>query len=386
VHEATGAPPSWRGALYDWGPVVCVAAAAQARLGMEHPWPGTDIELAITGLATALPLAWRRSRPLPVAAAVGLALVVQVHLVGGSLHFGSFAAAVIAMYSVARHTADRRTAVAGALALGSGVGIAQGEELAATPSQVIFPLFYFVGTWLLGRAIRTLEERATQLRRLNEALERDRESQARLAVVNERLRLARELHDVLAHTVMLMVVQAEAGEETLPNDPAATRRSLAAVQDAGRRGLDDLRDLVGVLRGPPHHETESLPGLGDLEVLCTQMRDYGLGVQLRRSGDLEGLPPSVQASAYRVVQESLTNVLKHSLAREASVEVSAREGRLGVVISDPGPARETARGRGGHGLAGMRERVALHDGRIAVGAGATGFTVDVDLPIRAMVP
>lgn len=386
MHEATGAPSTWRSALYDWGPVVGVAVAAQAGFGLEHPWAGSDVELALTGLATALPLAWRRSRPLPMAALVGLALIVQVHLVGGSLHFGSFAATLIAMYSVARHTADRSPAIAGSVVLGAAVAIAQADELARMPEQVIFPIFYFVGTFLLGRVVRTLDDRATQLRRLNELLERDRENQARLAVASERLRLARELHDVLAHTVMLMVVQAEAGEETLDTDPHATRRSLDAVQHAGRRGLEDLRGLVSVLRGPDGSDAEALPDLDRLGALCAHMRDSGLHVRLDRSGDLDVLPPSVQASAYRIVQESLTNVLKHSAARTATVSVAVEGGQLRVVVADPGPVREATRGGGGHGIAGMRERVALHDGRITVGPGAAGFAVDVDLPVREMVP
>lgn len=387
-----------RDALIDWAPVLAVAVLAQSRLGMDESWTGSSLGLAATGLASALPLAWRRTRPFTVALAVGVVLLAQEFVVGGSLHFGSFCAVLIAMYSLGRHGTPRLRAVLGGVLLGALVMTAMADETAASPLELLFPLFYFSAAWALGAALRKLERRGDHLLQLNSALEREKEGQARLAVASERIRLARELHDGVAHTVMLMVIQAEAAEETLGDDEAATARSLAAISTAGRHGLDDLRSLVDVLRDSPPLEPEPLPLLEEIPALCERLRETGLEVELTQRGEVLAVTPSIQASAYRVIQEAVTNVLKHSSARRVTVEIVHEVGVLNVLVIDPGPARGASRGSGGdasnrratssggHGLAGMRERVSLHRGRIVAGPAGEGYRVSASFPMRAAIP
>ena len=376
--------PAWPPALIDWGPVVFVAAVSQTALGLEQPWAGSDLELALVGLATALPLGWRRTRPVIAAGAVGAALAAQV-LLGGSLHFGSFCAVLFGMYAAGRYADARRTTAAAALLLAAGVGLASATGLSGRPADVVFPLFYLTGSWAVGRAMRTLHHRADSLHRLSQALARESENEARLAVAVDRMRMARELHDVVAHTVMLMVVQAEAAEESLDSDPESTRRGLQTVQDAGRRGMDDLRNLVGVLRDGENN-AEAMSPVPDLRIETLQrlFGDCGLDVRLHQSGsgDIDALPAGLQTSLYRVVQEALTNVLKHSHASSAEVDMTLDPGRLVLTVSDPGPARERSRSSGGHGLAGMRERVTLHHGTLSAGPLGGGFRVSVEVPFR----
>lgn len=379
--------PVWLPALADWAPVVFVAAVSQTGLGMEQPWVGSDLELALTGLATALPLGWRRSRPVLAAGAIGAALAVQVVVFSGSLHFGSFCAVLIGMYATGRYAPSRRTSVAAALLLAAGVATASVSSLSSRPTDVVFPLVYLTGSWAVGRGMRTLQHRADSMHQLSLALARESENAARLAVATDRMRMARELHDVVAHTVMLMVVQAEAAEASFDADPEGARRGLKAVQDAGRRGMDDLRSLVGVLRDasePSRLHAEAIAPVPDLQLATLQnlFADCGLDVTLHQRGarDLAALPAGLQTSLFRMVQEALTNVLKHSRAMSAQVELALDGSRLVLDVLDPGPARDRPRGTGGHGLAGMRERATMHHGTMTAGPCGDGFRVCVEIP------
>ena len=387
VQEGGQRRPSWLPALTDWAPVVFVAAVSQTGLGMEQPWVGSDLELALTGLATALPLGWRRSRPVLAAGAIGAALAAQVVVFGGSLHFGSFCAVLIGMYATGRYAPSRRTSVAAALLLAAGVATASASSLSSRPTDVVFPLVYLTGSWAVGRGMRTLQHRADSMHQLSLALARESENAARLAVATDRMRMARELHDVVAHTVMLMVVQAEAAEASFDSDPEGARRGLKAVQDAGRRGMDDLRSLVGVLRDasdPSDQRAEAVTPAPDLQVSTLQdlFADCGLDVTLHQNGTggLATLPAGVQSSLFRIVQEALTNVLKHSHSRSAQVELALDSGRLVLEVHDPGPARDHPRGSGGHGLVGMQERVRMHHGTMTAGPCGDGFRVYVEIP------
>ena len=353
----------WQHALTDWGPVLLVGAVSLSGLALEQPWTGTDLELAVTSLATALPIAVRRQHPFAVAAAVAVVLVVQTAVLGEALHFGSFVAAMVALYAAGRHLTMRPAFAALAVVL-VGTGVAQADSVAEDPAQLVYPLVYFGGVWLLGRGARRLAEQGARLRSLNTALERDRESRAALAVAEERLRLARELHDTLGHRLVLMVVQAQAAQQTLASDPEATAESLEAVRRAGQEGMQELRQLVDVL-----HED---PLVDDLDRMAARMRDAGLDVDLHAGA----VPPGLVPLVHRVVQESLTNVLKHSEARTASVRVVPQAGveAVEVEVVDPGPHR-TAGDRPGRGLAGMRGRVEEHGGRLDAGPHGDGFRV-----------
>jgi signal transduction histidine kinase len=227
---------------------------------------------------------------------------------------------------------------------------------------------------LVRRVIGDRERRA-------ELAERERDVAAREAVVEERARIARELHDVVAHNVSMMVVQA--GAERRVVDVGATHEVLETIEQIGRGALTEMRRLVGMLRSDAPDPLTPQPGLDDLPTLVTQVREAGLPVELHVDGERRTLPAGIELSAYRIVQEALTNALKH--AGDARAEVHVRYGResLELEIVDDGAGGAARAASGGHGLVGMRERVALYGGRLDAGRRASGgFSVRVLLPIR----
>ena len=213
--------------------------------------------------------------------------------------------------------------------------------------------------------------------------EREREVAAREAVVEERARIARELHDAIAHNVSMMVVQAGAERRVLDEDQESTRDVLETVEQIGRNALTEMRRLVGMLRTDDDDPLTPQPGLGDLARLVRQVRDAGLPVELRVEGEPRELPVGLELSAYRIVQEALTNALKHAGDARATVRVRYTDDSLELEVVDDGVgAHAEPAGGGGHGLVGMRERVALYGGRFEAGRRpAGGFTVRVLLPI-----
>jgi signal transduction histidine kinase len=237
--------------------------------------------------------------------------------------------------------------------------------------------------WYVGRRVRLREQRAGQLRR-------EQAAEARRIVIEERTRIARELHDVVAHRVSLMTVQAGAAKAVAGEDPEGALRAMGAVEEAGRQALDELRHLLGVLR--PETDLDGLgpqPGLADLPRLVEQTRGAGLDVSLVANGVAAGLPARVDLFAYRIVQEALTNVLKHA-GPGARTEVRLGTDRRGIVIEVlddgrgatvlPGPDPDDAGARG-HGIVGMRERARLLGGTLDAGPRpGGGFSVVAHLP------
>lgn len=213
--------------------------------------------------------------------------------------------------------------------------------------------------------------------------ERERDVAAREAVVEERARIARELHDAIAHNVSMMVVQAGAERRTL-SEESPTHEVLETVEQIGRSALTEMRRLVGMLRSDEDDPLAPQPGLRDLPMLVTQVRDAGLPVELVVDGAPRELPVGLELSAFRIVQEALTNALKHAGAdAHATVRVSYGADSLELEVVDDGAGAPVTIGGGGHGLVGMRERVALYGGRFeAARRVGGGFTVRVLLPIR----
>lgn len=374
----------WRLAT-DWLPVVAVAAVSAGGIGLEQPWTGTDLSLAGTSLILALPLAVRRQQPLLTDVLLAAALVAQMSL-GGSLHFGSFVAVLVAAHATGRHTAAWPSSVLGAAVLLAGAVGANAASAMVSPDEVFFPVFYVSAAVALGRVVRRLAEQAEDLRVANAALARERDTAARLAAATERVRLARELHDVVAHLLMVMVVQAEAGEESLERDPAAARRALRRIQSTGRGGLDDLRSMVRILRSDG--DAPAPPELADLGTLVAVLGEAGLDVRIVTGVELDSLGPDLGGQLYRVVQEALTNIVKHSAATSAEVRLHRNRDTIRLEVRDPGPSLGTGgtSGTSGHGVRGMAERVAQFGGTVDAGARDGGYAVLVTVPHPSATP
>jgi signal transduction histidine kinase len=246
---------------------------------------------------------------------------------------------------------------------------------------------YFGGAWVLGRALRRRRLATVELRDRAARLEREREERARAAVAEERGRIARELHDVIAHSMSVIVVQAGAAEQILEHDPARAREALRSIRRAGNDALEEMRRLLGILR----HEDEELtlapqPSIARLDELLGQARAGGLPVELVVDGQPRQLAPGVELAAYRIVQEALTNSRKHARAASAQVTVRYAPDALELDVVDNGrPARPS--GGTGHGLVGMRERAALYGGVLEAGARPEGgFAVHARLPLDPSRP
>jgi signal transduction histidine kinase len=230
---------------------------------------------------------------------------------------------------------------------------------------------------LIVRRVVGDRERRAQL------AERERDVAAREAVVEERARIARELHDAVAHHVSVMVVQAGAERRTLDSSNAGTVEVLETIERTGRSALTEMRRLLGMLRDEADDSLHPQPGLADVPTLVGQLRDAGLAVRLQMAGERRELPVGIELSAYRIVQEALTNALKHAGDAQATVHVRYGSDSLELEITDDGGGGHDSPLPGGHGLVGMRERVALYGGRFQASRNpAGGFTVHALLPIR----
>jgi signal transduction histidine kinase len=352
---------------------------------------GRAVMGALLLASVSVPLLWRRQRPLTVLSIVtivALAWFLIPYVAEPPLdHFNaSFFAFVASLYSAGLYAANKRASVAAALVALVSVLTAVAfldEEFKSSPRAFFFNAsivigFFYVG--YIGRIRRDyLEERAARL-------EREREEEARRAVVRERARIARELHDVIAHSVGLITVQAGAANLVSSENPEAALSSLSSIERTGRLALGELRRLLGVLR--TEDESEDLrpqPSLDRLDELVAEVKEAGVEVTVIVEGDLQDLPPAIGLSAYRILQEGLTNVLKHA-GRWARAEVVVRrtQHQLILEVADDGRGvpSETSKVVGGHGLIGMRERVALFGGRMSSGPRrGGGFFVRNEIPL-----
>jgi signal transduction histidine kinase len=250
-------------------------------------------------------------------------------------------------------------------------------------ADLLLPMAIFGVPLFAGCAVSVYRRQGEELRIVAERLARERDARARLAILDERARVARELHDSVAHAISVMVLQAGAADQVLDSAPDRACEALRAVQDVGREALDQLGRLLGLLdsgdgRAPlaPH------PGLADLDRLLATVGRAGLPVRLRTLGAPERLPAAVDGAAYRVIQEALTNALKHSGAAPTEVTVHYAVDGVGLEIVDRGGRSEASGMPAGHGLAGMRERIERHGGQLHAGpaAGRSGFLVSAFIP------
>jgi signal transduction histidine kinase/DNA-binding CsgD family transcriptional regulator len=315
-------------------------------------------------LMQALPLAWRRVQPLAVLA-VTVAATVALFGVGG--RFFPLGVA-IALYTVAAHR-ERPQALRAGLAALAVLAVPIALAGYPRPDSLVANVVLLALCWTVGAYLGELRARAARA-------EREREAEARRAVAEEHARITRELHDVIAHNVSVMVVQAAAGADVFDHSPERARQALAAIEATGRQALAELRRL---LNAEPV-DAEALapqPGLARLDALAEQIRAAGLAVELRVEGEPFPLPSGADLSAYRIVQEALTNTLKHANATRASVLVHYRAGEVALEVRDDGRGGPAADDGSGHGIIGLDEYVYA-----AIRAGASGFLLKDVQPVQ----
>lgn len=335
-----------------------------------------DVALAflLLGLQT-LPLAFRRKRPLLVLGIVLTATVVGTVSVG---RFFNPLGVLVALYTVAAHC-QRRTAIRAGLISGLVLAVPVLHESSYNPTAAIFKLALLAAGWMFGAYLGELRSRAARA-------QREKEIETRRAVAEEQARIARELHDVLAHSVSVIVVQAAAAGDVFDSNPERARDALGSIEATGRQALADLRRVLDGVR-PVDAGAADLgpqPGLSGIGALIDQIRSAGLPVDWRIEGVPFEVPPGIDLSAYRIVQEALTNTLKHAGASRAAVVVRYGTSELALDITDDGPGRiGNGDGSSGRGIIGMRERVALYGGDLAAGPGASGgFEVHACFPVN----
>jgi signal transduction histidine kinase len=333
-------------------------------------------------LVAGLALYWRRVAPLAVAAAV-FGAVAGESLLGVSLDRpdSPLLVALAATYAVAAYR-DLRIALAGMAIALAGIWIGVAGQTTNNHSDFAFTAVVVSAGWLVGRGMRGRVRQTAELAERTRQLEDAREAERLAAVAEERRRIARDLHDVIAHSVSVMVVQAGAAEDIFARNPEGVLEPIRAVQETGRAALVEMRRLLGLLREDGELGLAPQPRLADLDALAEQMRLAGLPVEVELEGNPRPLPIGVDLSVYRIAQEALTNALKHAGPARARLVLRYRESEVELEVVDDGSS--SANGDGGHGLIGMRERVAVFGGTLeADRLPEGGFRVLARLPLAA---
>ncbi|MBT2227439.1 sensor histidine kinase [Nonomuraea sp. NEAU-A123] len=344
---------------------------------------GADPFGAVLVALACAPVAVRRRWPL---AGLCAGLVPETLLT--SLGYGSGAAGVAALvllYSVASY---RGLAMALCALLMSFLAYALAGTV--TPitgrnwSEHLVVLIVLLAVWGAGRSLRLRRAYLEELKDRAARLERASAADTRAARAEERSRIARELHDVVAHHVSVMTVQAAAARRVLASDPDLAREALSAIEHTGRMAMTEMRNIVGVLRTDARAELGPQPGMQDLPALVEQMREAGLATRLSVEGDARPIPAGVDLAAYRLVQEGLTNSLRHAgPGAKAVVTVRHDPRELDVRVEDDGRGAAGLSGQPGHGLVGIRERVALYGGILSIGPRpGGGFEVRARFPLK----
>jgi signal transduction histidine kinase len=345
----------------------------------------TDVWAVLLSLLQTVPLAFRRRAPLLVflliVTGVGVYYALGYEVTDGTL------ATFVGVYTVAAHENRRRSFVAlGVLAVAmTWYWVFRAEPF--DPTTPIWIGILAVLSWSLGEYVKARRAYTSEVETLAGQLEQAREFEARQAVWQERARLARELHDLIGHTVNLMVVQAGAGRRTLASDPSGAERAFQTIETTGREALDELDRLLGVLQTPDDEPyPPALPGLDQVRALADRFQNSGLAVQVSIEGEQVPLPRSLDQSAYRIIQEALTNALRHAGGAMAHVAVRYRDNQLELEIADDGHQNLKAQkhASGGRGLIGIRERVAMFGGDLDAGQRpGGGFVVRCRFPLAA---
>jgi signal transduction histidine kinase len=365
--------------------VLIVAAVVNVLTTTDREGPPALNVLLVTAMG--LSLLWRRDRPFVPVICCGIAMpLAALFLTAPPYIFIATGMTAIASYSGGAHL-ERRLALR---ALAAIVVSFLAVVLIFDPSDWFFPIAIFgIAPWLAGRTIRNQTLLARELAEKAELAEHAREEEERRAVVRERSRIARELHDVLAHNLSVMVVQAGGARRIVEKRPEQATEVAELIERTGREALAELRHLFGPVHHGDGEDLHGPVGIDQVEELAARARAAGLSVHVHVEGKRVDLPAGIDLTAYRVVQEALTNTLKHAGHAQASVTVSFEPNELVLCIEDDGEGSRDELGElgGGHGLVGMRERVELYGGLLQAGSRPDGgFAVRVRLPTRPLVP
>jgi len=340
-------------------------------------------------LGIALSFLWRRSQPLVTVAATVFGLVLtSLWLTKPPDTFAAVVLMVSAAYAAGRHLHGKQSMYT----LGLGTVAIVALAVSFDPHDIFFPVFFFwILPWLAGRTIRNHTMLARELAEKAERAQHAREKHERRAIALERSRIARELHDVLAHNLSVMVVQASAARRVLDKDPVKAVEAASLIERTGREALAEIRYLFGPVRRGDGEALSGPPSIARVDDLARRARAAGLRVELRVSGDPVELPAGIDLTAYRIVQEALTNAIKYAGSAHARVSIAYEPNEIVLSIEDDGEGPrdgyELRDAGGGHGLAGMRERAALYGGLVQAGRRrGGGFAVRARLPTRPLVP
>jgi signal transduction histidine kinase len=378
---------NWR--AIDRGLALFVAAVAVVDLSTNSNVEGPFWLNLVVLVGIALTFVWRRTHPfVPLAATlIGLG-IMAFWLTEPPNTFVAVVTLVCAAYGAGRHLQGRQSVYG----LGVGAVVIVGLSIAFDPNDIFFPLtFFWILPSLAGRTIRNHTMLARELAEKAERAEHAREADERRAIALERSRIARELHDVLAHNLSVMVVQASAARRVLDRDPAKAVEVAGLIERTGREALAEIRQLFGPVRRGDGEDLSGPPSIARVDELARRARAAGMRVELRVSGDAVALPAGIDLAAYRIVQEALTNALKHAGTATARVSVAYEPNEVVLSVEDDGEGPregfDLSETGGGHGLVGMRERAALFGGIVQAGRRrGGGFAVRARLPTRPLVP
>jgi signal transduction histidine kinase len=346
-------------------------------------WSTSIIDRALLLVVTAS-LTARRVAPFTVCVTIAAAVALMAVTPQQPSVFGEYLAIMLAGYTIAERQRLRVAVAGGLLVIAGGIAHDAASTNYNTPGAMAGDFIIPTLVWGVGRIVRTQNRRATRSEALVEQLERDADELAQVAVSTERARLARELHDIVTHSVSVVVIQAQGAQRVLNPGQPDVHQALCDIESAGRSALVEMRRLLGVLRDDQAELARNPPpGLAQVPVLIAQVRATGLSVDYRCSGAPPDLDAGAQLSVYRIAQEALTNALKHSAQAQVTVDLRFDADEVWLRVADDGPATVDPERATGRGLVGMRERVALYGGTLQIGPRPEGgFEVSARLPVQ----
>ena len=366
--------------VFTAGGLVELLTRGGVPVGYHQDGPALIVLTVASGLSLAI-LWWSPLASL----GVSVALVCAQAVAGYEYTMAAIGAVVVASFATVAFDEWKRS-VAASIIVVAGFVLTILVLPSATWQEIVTTWVSFSIIWVVAIVIRIYRGSIERAERRAALFAADREARAREAVTEERARMARELHDSVGHALNVVVLHAGAAQRVIEKKPALAREALESIETAGRQALGDIERMLGILRAPEEEACcDVTPGMSQLETLCEQVREAGLPVELTVEGEVRPLPASLDLTAYRIVQESLTNTLKHAGKTRAAVRVTYEDAALAIEVFDEGkgmtPAAAAAAKGGGRGLLGMRERVATFRGELEAGPRAEGgFGVRARLP------